>query len=224
MQKHSFIKCSILIIFILIAFGLQASADYPEGERPVWGLTSDTAYTLGAGKFNISLLGWVTCGVSDRIQIGTNYLADVFQIYNAYWKFHLLDERGILPALSIGAIHYHKAAEGESTIDPSLNFTKSLDQTYTLYGGFSRFSTTSLLVNLIRGSSRPAFLARVGIIMNNAPSWHSFAEVGFDKRITLKDLGIGIEWASDVLPFRLKLGVYFPSLIFIPILDIYWRF
>lgn len=214
-------------LLIMLILNPQVFADYPKGEKPVWGLVSDTAYPLRSQGFNLSVLGWLTYGYSDRLQIGTNFLADIFQVYNAYWKYHFFDEKDNFPALSIGAIHYYSHAldnKGWMT-DLALNFTKDLGGESTLYGGVSRFSTTSLLVNLIRGGASESMTGRVGIIINNASNWHSFAEAGIAvTRLTLKDFAFGVEWVSDALPFRLKLGVYFPTLIFVPIVDISWRF
>lgn len=216
------LRIRVLIFFFLsLTFAAQAS-----DEKPIWGLASDAPYTLTTGSFNTSVLGWITYGMAPRLQIGTNFLADAFQMYNFYWKFQLDEERGNLPALSIGAIHYYKLFGAEGAIDPSVTFAKTLGPQFTLYGGVSRFSTTSLLVNAIRGSAKQSFLGRMGVIINNSLDWHSYVELGaaIPNFALIKDLGFGVEWASRDMPFRLKLGGYFPAMVFIPIVDIYWRF
>ena len=194
-------------------------------ERSPWGLVSDTAYTLKRGEFKISMLGWITYGALDAVQLGTNYLADFFQITNFYWKYHFLDEGEFYPALAVGAIHYSgpvKINNAGSGTDWSLNFSKRINSNFSIYGGGSRFSTTSLLVNIIRGASTQRFIGRIGLIYSDSPDWRAFIENGFAvSTASYNDFSFGAEWNSKVLPFSLKLGLYFP---FVPIVDIYWRF
>ena len=193
--------------------------------RTPWGLISDTAFTLRGGQFNISALGWITYGLMDKAQVGTNYLADIFQIVNLYWKYNFLDEGEYYPAVSIGAIHYSgplKINNIGSGTDWSINLTKQINPNLSLYGGGSRFSTTSLLVNFIRGMATQRFIGRVGLIMYNSPEWRSYVESGFAvSSATYNDLSFGVEWSSKALPCNVKLGLYFP---FVPIIDLYWRF
>jgi hypothetical protein len=206
---------------------LQTNLQLPASSQfnSPWGLISDTAYTLRKGEFKISVLGWITYGALDKVQIGTNYLADVFQITNFYWKYNFLDEGDYYPALAVGAIHYTGPVpinNSGSGTDWSINFSKRINPNFSLYGGGSRFSTTSLLVNLIRGASTQRFIGRVGLIFSESSEWRTFIESGFAVSTgSYNDISFGAEWNNKNLPFNLKLGLYFP---FVPIVDVYWRF
>jgi len=93
-------KKYILIIFFTI-YCFNVCGKFIQGERPVWAINSDTAYTLEKEYWVIDVSGPVTYGLTDRIAVGTIFWFWYEKMPNFYCKINLLQENENTPAISI---------------------------------------------------------------------------------------------------------------------------
>jgi len=243
------LKKTVMIIIFVIISAFYSFADYKTGEKPVWGILEDTAYTLKMNEFNIDLWGPVTYGISDNLQIGTMYWIWFAQIANLSAKINILNEKNIIPSISAEA-YYSQFSWAGKPDDGWYKFSafasKQLGQQmylslfcgYNLISGkfasdgFSNgymidYSADPLLI--IHAPDR-WFYAGSSYVCNMSKISRFSVEASLDAGYTnCLNIGVGFEFAiGDVLRTKLSLYTFVPFSSapgwILPMIDLYWRF
>lgn len=223
--NKSIILIALLLVFI---FSSSARADYYPNEKPVWGLTQDTAFLLEPGQWYIDVLGWTTYGMANNFQIGSNFWLDMAQLLNMYTKLQIVEEGQNNPAVSLGASYYTTITGFGSVWDTTLYLTKTIDTdnrwlyTSIKYVNIAATAPTRTGSIILFGGN--ATNLTLGLITQNAPHWRSFLELAYDSTSSSASSrgGGGFEWAFDL--WRYRLGGYISQTFFTLILDLGWRF
>ena len=224
-MKKSWILAILLLAFVFYA---SAWADYYPNEKPVWGLTQDTAYLLDPGQWYLDVWGWATYGMASNFQMGSNFWLDMAQLVNVYTKLRLVEEGAGNPAISLGASYYTTLVGMGSLWDATLYLTKTLETDNRWFYASAKYlnaaataTSSSGSVHLVGGNGLNVTL---GLINQNAPHWRSFLELAYDSSSSTSATrgGGGFEWAFGL--WRYRLGGYISQTFFTLILDLGWRF
>lgn len=212
----------LVLSFILVSAVL---ADYYPNEKPVWGLTQDTAYLLNKGEWHLDIWGWTTYGYSDNFQIGSNFWLDVGQLMNVYTKVKIVEERKKFPALSLGASYYTTLVSSIGFWDASIYLSKTLEEDkHWFYGGVKYMDLRTGATDGVSLTGQSGVNLTLGTITRQAKHWSSFLEFSFGTTANTSAArgGAGFEWAFGSMRYRI--GGYITGTSFVPLLDFSWRF
>lgn len=230
-MKARIIVWSIVLVSLFVLQGAHALGVQQQKTDwvPVWSIYSDTAYVLDPGQWDLGIIGWITYGLNDKFQLGTNFLGDAGQLMNLYGKCVVYPETDNSPQIAAGASAYLPLQTSISSMyDFSVLLSKSIDNnSYWLHGGL-KYSYIGANANYL---SANYFGAKVGTIINNAENWRSYLEAYYNwfSFANNVQLGGGFEWKSGSL--ITSIGGLFASTnsrdtvaTFLPFINFQWRF
>ncbi len=101
-----FTRCLLLSVLLISSFPV-ARAHASQVENPLFGYTHllPSPFTLPAGR--LALGTSVAFGITDFLQVGTDLLRDIYQVYNANAKLGVLDYPEFALGLSLGYETYN---------------------------------------------------------------------------------------------------------------------
>lgn len=220
------------LILILSTSGAMAQTGF-EGRPITNNLMMPTGYTLNRGEFMIGL-GTVGFGVSDNVQVGTNLLLFLFQVYNVNVKVSLLknDQSAFAIGLDVGSFNLSVFDEDETSftsISPFAVYTTNMGENTKLHigGQYSSFSGDEDIEDAEVESSSSGTSVFVGIENSFSNKTKFLAEGGYDITFEGFRFGGGVLFGWE--KFRLKLGVnYFKPKdsegFTFPVIGLWWRF
>jgi len=203
-----------------------------KGRSILKGMSNLTGYTLNKGEFTIGL-GSVSFGITDQVQVGTNILLYLFQIYNADLKVTLMNSESVTVAagsnFSVFNLEVFGADTGFTSFSPYVAVSKMLTDKTTLHvgGQYSFFSGDADIedADVTAVSKGTSFYAGLEYSFSNRTKF--LTEGGYDTTFD------GFRFGGAVLfgwkKFRLKLVVnYFKPEstqgFTLPVIGLWWRF
>jgi hypothetical protein len=232
----------IVISLIIIIVSTSAFAEVGFRGRPITNnLMMPTGYTMNQNEFMVGI-GPVGFGISDNIQISTNVLLFLFQVYNANLKISLAKSRTFALAAGVEYNHFNwdlvvdsDNGDGEgdigfTAISPYVSVSPKIGEKTTLHvaGIYSIFTGDADIedVEITSTSSGTRIYAGLEHSISNRSKF--LAETGYDVEFSGLLVGGGFLWGWS--KFRLKLGVtyYKPkdaeSGFTLPNIGLWWRF
>lgn len=225
--------CSLILLLTLIASPLYAQETGFAGRPITSNLSMPTGNTLHGGEFSVGI-GPVEYGLTDNLQIGTNLLLFIFQIYNAEAKFSIIDTEQEALAFGIGVAHFNLGIFGAdvsfTSISPFVSYSMPIAAATRLHlsANYTEFSSTASVgdaEDLSAGISGTSIAAGVEHSLSNKTK--ILGELGYDVEFEGLRLGGGVLFGWDT--FRLKLGLQhfspkgFKGYVF-PYVGLWWRF
>ena len=223
-----------LIICLLFVFTTSVFAEVGFEGRPITNnLWMPTGYTLNSGEFLVGL-GPIGFGISDNIQIGTNILLFLFQVYNANLKISLIKTDDLALAGGVGFHHFNWNLEGEdfnpTAITPYAVVTFGMGPKTNLHvgGEYYLFTEDFDIEDIDVESSVSGSRIFAGLEQSLSEKTKFLFEGGYD--IDFEGLMLGGAVLFGWEKFRLKLGVsYFnpkeaESGFALPVIGLWWRF
>ncbi len=221
----------MLMFVASVTSGLAAETGF-KGRSITENVYMPTGFTLNQGEFKIGL-GSVGYGISDRVQVGTNILLYLFQIYNANLKVEVLDSENLNVATGLTLNHFNPAVfdteEGFSSFSPYVAVSPRLSEraVFHMTARYAYFSEEGDwdgddITSIVNGTS---FLVGLEYSLSNKTKFLS--ETGYDSTFNGLRLGGAVLFGWE--KFRLKLGItYFkpddtPGFTF-PVIGLWWRF
>jgi hypothetical protein len=221
-----FLLCLLLISSASAQTGFQ-------GRPIINNISMPTGYTLNSNEFIVGL-GPVGYGISDNVQLSTNILYFIFQVYNANLKVSLIKSRS--QALAVGVQWYNfnwdlddEDDVGFTSLAPYAVFsTRVGSNTFWHVGGtYSYFSAEADIEDVEVTATTWGSRVYTGLEHSVSPRTKFLGELGYDLDFE------GMVFAGAVLfgweKFRLKLGVsyYKPegsNGFTWPVIGLWWRF
>ncbi|MFA4844893.1 MAG: hypothetical protein WC632_08120 [Candidatus Margulisiibacteriota bacterium] len=226
-------KNNVLVIALglLIVFG---PASFAATGRPAWSLFSETAYNLKQGQVNASMIGWVNYGLTNKLQVGTNGLLDIFQVPNFYGKYVLVEESDLAPQVSIGSsLYYPLAASTPISVDFAVNLSRAFDNgNYIVHGGIKQ--TTNINDSALATSNpinTPGLGFKAGVITNQSDLSHFFVEA-YANWVPIgrsSELAVGADFISENRTVSVS-GLFYAAdsmdrrASFLPFVNVQWSF
>jgi hypothetical protein len=218
---------AIALILLSAALLSTASADYYLNEKPVIGLTQNTAYTLNSGEWLVDNYGWVNYGVAERLQVSTNALLDIFQYGNANVKAALIKETEKSPAVSLGASYYGTLNGSSAFWDASIYLSKAvIENEHWMYGALKYSTGDFTTQNKFSITADKVLDVSFGAVYTHRTTYlRSYYEAGVYAISGFSRLraGLGVEWALKEMRFRLG-GFTTGDQLLVPVIDLNWRF
>ena len=222
---------------LLICFVSTAFAEVGFKGRPIINnVMKPTGYTLNRGEFIVGI-GSIGFGITDNVQIGTNLLLFIFQVYNANLKVSLTKTESMAFALGLSFNSFNLDVGndeiGFTSISPYAAFTTKMgENTYLHLGGqYSTFSGESEIDDAEASSTSSGTSVSAGIEYSFSHKTKFLAEGGYD--ITFEGFRFGGAVLFGWEKFRLKLGVNYFSVsdgdderigFTFPVIGLWWRF
>lgn len=224
-----------MIILLLLAAAAPAFAEVGFEGRPITNhLWMPTGHTLNRGEFLVGL-GPIGFGISDNIQVGTNILLFLFQVYNANLKVSLIRSEELALAAGVGFHHFNWNLEGEgdfspTAVTPYAVVTFGVGPKTSLHVGgeyylfTEEFNIDEVEVESMVSGSR----VYAGIEHSMSVKTKFLFEGGYDIDFEGMTLGGAVLFGWE--KFRLKLGVsyYNPRAVdggfALPVIGLWWRF
>jgi len=191
-----------------------------------------TGSTLKQSEFTIGL-GSIGFGISDRVQVGTNILLYLFQVYNADLKVALIKTEKLSMSAGLNIDHFNLKVfgvkEGFTSYAPYVAISPEVSETLRMHVGLrlAMFSGNkdirdSELTATVRGTS-----VFTGLEYSLSNKTKFLAEGGYDTTFNGPRLGGAVLFGWKT--FRLKLGVqYFKpedhNGFTMPLIGLWWRF
>lgn len=206
-----------------------------EGRPILNNVSMKTGYTLNKGEFTIGL-GSIGFGITDNVQVGTNILKYMFQVYNGNLKVSLFksDSMSLAAGMSLDQFNLNLLEDENSdvsftsfspyvSISPRLSRNLRLHITgqYSFFSGDINVEDTEVLGSI----SGTSFFGGLEYSFSNKTKF--MTETGYDT--TFDTFRVGGSVLFGWSKFRLKLGVnYFDpkftgSFVF-PVIGLWWRF
>ena len=227
----------MLIIGLLILFfttsGLAQQVGF-QGRPITNNLVMPTGYTLNQGEFIVGI-GPIGFGITDNIQLGTNILLFLFQVYNGNLKISLLKTESLAFAVGAEVAHFNWDVLGEegetgfTAISPYVVLSPKLGPQTTIHlgGKYSYFEGDAEIDSVEVVATSEGSSIFVGWEQSMSPRTKFLFEGGYD--ITFEGYRVGggvlFGWAK----FRLKLGVNYwkpkdSDGFTLPAIGLWWRF
>ncbi len=192
-----------------------------------------TGYSLQKGEFKIGLGSTVEFALTDNIQLGTNILLYLFQIYNASLKVSLLNTDGLAVAAGVKYSQFSLTVfDDEETFNsfaPFIAISKDISPDIRLHiSGHYSYFTNEDITDAEAESNSNGTSASGGLEFAVSEKTRFLAETGYD--FTFKGIRAGGAFVWGWEHFRLKLGVnYFKPEsskdgFTLPSIGIWWRF
>lgn len=222
------------VIGIMIIFIIATSSFAQVGfkGRPITNnITMPTGYSLNRGEILVGL-GPVGFGITNNIQISTNILYYLFQVYNANLKISFIKSSAM--GFAIGAkwtsfnLDVFGAETGFTTISPYAVFSPNLGESLTLHigGQYSIITSDAKIEDAEYTATTEGTSFFVGLDYSVSNKTKFLAEGGYD--LTLEGYRVGGAILLGWKAFRLKLGVNYLGVgdggFTLPIIGLYWRF
>jgi len=201
--------------------------------RPITNnVTMHTGSTLNKGEFTIGL-GSVGMGISDKVQVGTNVLLYLFQVYNFNTKIAIMRTEKMSIAAGLNLDHFNLKVfgveEGFTSYSPYIAISPRFSDKFRMHFGsrFAFFSGNKDIQDSEVTSTAKGTSIFMGFEFSLSNISKFLAEGGYDTTFNGPRLSGALlfGWRK----FRLKLGAqYFRPKDFkgftIPVIGIWWRF
>lgn len=230
-------KKPFIIALLLIIVTSSSFAEVGFKGRPITNnVMMPTGYTLNRGEFVIGI-GSIGFGITDNVQVGTNLLLFIFQVYNANLKVSFIKTESMAFAAGLSFNSFDLSVDdddiGFTSISPYATFSTKMGESTLLHlgGQFSTFSGEAEIDDAEASSTSTGTSLFAGIEHSFSQKTKFLAEGGYD--VTFEGFRIGGAVLFGWEKFRLKLGVnYFSvsngdgeSLAFtFPVIGLWWRF
>jgi len=226
-----------LFIGFLALFILATGAQAKEGfkDRPITSnVWMQTGYTLNSGEFKIGL-GPIAYGITDNVQLETNLLLFILQIYNASAKVSILKDKE--NALAVGATYMHfnmnSLLGGDNklsfdAIQPFVTYTMCVNEKFNAHigGTYSYFASDTDIEDVETSSNITGTTVSAGLEYSLSNKTKLVGDLAYD--VTFSGLRPGAAVLFGWETFRLKLGLGYYSLekdsYILPVIDLWWRF
>lgn len=226
-------KKATMSVLLVLFLTVGAYAEKGFDGRPILNNVSNpTGFTLNQGEFTVGL-GSIGFGITDRVQIGTNVLLYLFQVYNADVKVNLINSDAVSLAAGLDLNHFDLEVFGADTgftsLSPYIAISPRLsDRTILHIGGrYSYFSGNADIEDAEVSEVAKGTSFFTGLEYSFSSKTKFLTEAGYDTTFNGLRLGGAVLWGWD--KFRLKLGInYFDpedsgSFTF-PVIGLWWRF
>jgi len=230
------LKTALLFVMVSLLFVLPANGETGFEGRPITNnLWSPTGNTLNQSEFSIGL-GSIQFGITDNVQLGTNILLYLFQIYNADLKVNLYKTSDLSFSAGLGYGRFDLSALVDddvaafTTISPFASISTRISPRVTMHfsGRYSHFTSDENIddFEVEEGLSGSEFMSGIEYSLSNKTKF--LADVGYDFTWDGLKVGGGVLFGWDT--FRLKLGVnYFKPEsrdrgFTLPVIGLWWRF
>ena len=231
-------KKLMITVFLLIFLASTAFAEVGFRGRPITNnLMMPTGYTLNQSEFVVGI-GSIGFGITDNIQVGTNLLLFLFQIYNANLKVSLMKSESMAFAAGLEFASFNLDVftddletdeAGFTTISPFVVFSTKMGEKTTLHvaGQYTSWSGDYETDEVDVTSTTSGTRIYGGIDHNLSIKTKFLAEAGYDIEFEGFFAGGGVLFGWE--KFRLKLGVTYYSPegtdgFTLPNIGIWWRF
>jgi hypothetical protein len=226
-------KKMLITIFIFITISVSTSAEEGFNKRPIINnLNMPTGFTLNKGEFTVGI-GTLGYGISDRIQISTNILLYLFQVYNGDLKIQVINSGSFSLAAGLDMNYINLKVYGEDTgftaFSPYIALSPKLSDKTTLHfsGRYSFFHGDTDITDADVEAVSIGTSFSTGIEHSLSPKTKFLTEAGYDA--TFKGFRMGGAVLFGGKKFRLKLGInYFKPKgtggFTIPVIGLWWRF
>lgn len=246
-------KKTLLVLLALAFASVCTFADFRQDEKPVIMIHSDTAYTLSQNEWTIDLIGPVSYGILDNLQVGTNFWVWFGQVPNVFAKWNILPEDETLPALSVGGLFGMISGSGTDTVtleeykvtmmlyNVSAYVTKRFSEQFYANGSYS-YNSVNITMEGPGESWSLADILNDSLGVSDSTGMHiaslgGIYELSTAARLMIEGIGYfyqtsstfvvspGFEWAMGDT-FRLKLAVTAwlgTTPFYMPYLNLKWR-
>jgi hypothetical protein len=222
---------SMGIIFILLTPNLFAEVGF-KGRPITNNLMMPTGYTLNRGEFIVGI-GPVGFGITDNVQVGTNILLFLFQVYNVNLKVNFVKTESQAFAVGLDLNNFNldvfEEETGFTSVSPYASFSTRVGTNTLLHlgGSYSVFTSDKDIEDAKVESSSSGTSLYTGLEYSFSHKTKFLAEGGYD--ITFEGFRVGGGVLFGWTKFRLKLGVnYFKpkdvSVFTFPVIGLWWRF
>ena len=229
-------KKLLIVVFLFVFFASTAFAELGFRGRPITNnLMMPTGYTLHQNEFIVGI-GSIGYGITDNIQVGTNILLFLFQVYNVNLKASLIksEKMAFAAGIELAKFNLDVFSDDEddadfTTISPFVVFSTKMGEKTTLHiaGQYTSWSgdyeTDEVDVSATTSGTR----VYGGVDHNLSVKTKFLAEAGYDIEFEGFFAGGGVLFGWE--KFRLKLGVTYYSPegsdgFTLPNIGIWWRF
>jgi hypothetical protein len=191
-----------------------------------------TGYTLNKGEFTVGI-GTLGFGLFDQVQISTNILLYLFQVYNGDLKIQFYNSGSFSLAAGLDMNYINLKVYGEDTgftsLSPYIALSPKLSDNTTLHlsGRYSFFQGDTDIGDADVEAVSIGTSLSAGIEHSLSSKTKFLTEAGYDA--TFDGFRIGGAVLFGGKKFRLKLGInYFKPKgtggFTIPVIGIWWRF
>ena len=219
------------LLYIFVSSSTLAQVGF-QGRPIINNVQMPTGYMLNRGEFIVGI-GSIGFGITDNVQVGTNLLLFLFQVYNANLKISFIKTESMAFGAGVDLHSFNldvfDVETGFTSISPYVAFsTKMGDNTLLHLGGqYSVFSGDAEVDDAEASATSRGTSVSLGIDHSFSHKTKFLAEGGYD--VTFKGLRLGGAVLFGWEKFRLKLGVnYFKpkdmSGFTFPVIGIWWRF
>jgi hypothetical protein len=223
-------KKTLIVLAMLFLVTVSTFAEKGFEDRPnISNVSMPTGYTLHKGEFQVGI-GPMAFGITDKVQVGTNILTFLLQIYNVNLKVNLIDteSNAFAAGLKFDTFteeSYYTSFSPFATFSTKIgpNTLLHLGGQYTFFSDLENEDVEDFIAFL---SSRSTSL-RMGLEYSFSRKTKFMAETGYDFSIDGFRLGGAVLWGWE--KFRLKLGLnYFKPNdshgFVLPVISLFWRF
>ena len=235
-QEVDTMKKLLTTALLLAIFASAVFADVGFEGRPITNnLMMPTGYTLHQSEFIVGL-GSIGFGITENIQVGTNILLFLFQMYNANIKVSFMKTETMAIAAGVEFAQFNldilleeDEEAGFTTISPFLVFSTKIGAMTTLHlgGKYSTWSGDYETDEVETSSTSSGTRLYAGVEHSLSHKTKFLAEGGYDIDFEGFFAGGGVLFGWE--KFRLKLGVtyYNPDGsegYTLPNIGLWWRF
>jgi len=224
-----------MLIMVLLMVSTTAGVVAEEGfkDRPITNnVMMPTGFTMNKNEFSIGL-GSIRYGLTNNVELGTNVLLYLFQVYNGDLKIGLVKSESMGLAAGIDFAYFNlKVFEADSnftSFSPYVTISPKISEKTTLHlgGRYSVFSGDDDIEDAEASSTSKGTSFSVGLEYSLSHKTKFLTEGGYD--FTFKGFRLGGAVLFGWEKFRLKLGVtYFDpenmSGFTFPVIGLWWRF
>ncbi len=222
------------LVFFIFTLGVQSQEGF-KGRPITSNVWMETGYTLNSGEFMIGL-GPIAYGITDNVQLETNLLLFILQIYNASAKVSIIKEKE--SALAVGATYLHFDMKslfdmGDDNISfdaiqPFVTYSTNISESLILHlgGTYSYFTGDTDIEDVETSSNVTGTTVSAGLEYSISNKTKFVGDLAYD--ITFKGIRPGAAVLFGWETFRLKLGLGYYALdktsYVLPVIDLWWRF
>lgn len=228
-------KIILMIGIILLARNSLLAQDGFEGRLITDNIWMPTGYTLHKSEFDVGL-GPIGIGLNENIQIGTNILLFLFQVYNANIKITMIhtENSAIAAGLEYSRFNLSALIEDQilafNTVSPFLALSVNAGESMRIHlaAKYSYFTVEEDIDDYKPTSASSGTEVMIGLENSISYKTKLLLEGGYD--ITFEGLRLGGAVLFGWETFRLKLGVSYyapknaPTGYSLPIIGLWWRF
>jgi len=218
-------KCIILIT--MLAFIVSLGAIIDENHKLTQAHTIRTAYTLNKGEWIIGI-GPLSYGINDNFEVGTDMLADIFMVLNAYGKYSIIDKSKIAVAASGTFIRFSIGNDNFNSIGIGGHVTVPLDEKMKLHTGANISIIPDFKIDDVEYEGGVGAGTEIPLEIEYMFNEHNVLLGGVAYDLTFKSYSVGVSYLLSWTKFNLQLGGSFTGgdgwTYLAPVIGIWWRF